>query len=88
MSYQHPSAIRIVLRVVGDELLFRVQNRRFPQARPLTAARDSGIGIQNVTQRLQLLYPHRHHLDIDQTGDQYIITLTLALHAQASLPVS
>lgn len=88
VSYQHPSAISIVLRVVGDELLFRVQNRRFEQGKPLTAARDSGIGIQNVTQRLQLLYPGRHHLDIDQSGDQYIITLTLALHAQASLPVS
>lgn len=88
VSYQHPSAIRIVLRVVGNELLFRVQNRRFEQGKPLTAARDSGIGIQNVTQRLQLLYPGRHHLDIDQSGDQYLITLTLALHAQAALPVS
>jgi hypothetical protein len=87
VSYQHRSAIRIVLRVVGDELRFRVQNRRFVTAAPPAAARDSGIGIQNVTQRLQLLYPGRHQLDIRPTDDEFIVTLTLALQ-HAALPVS
>ncbi|OON70519.1 sensor histidine kinase [Hymenobacter sp. CRA2] len=87
VSYQHPSAIRMLLRVTGNELLFRVQNRRFPVAPPATAARDSGIGVQNVTQRLHLLYPERHRLHIEQTDDEYLVTLTLALH-HAALPVS
>jgi two-component system, LytTR family, sensor kinase len=87
VSYQHPSYIRMALRVHADELLFRVQNRRFPVAPPLTAARDSGIGVQNVTQRLRLLYPDRHLLHIEQTADEYLVTLTLALQ-HATLPVS
>ncbi|WP_165903566.1 sensor histidine kinase [Hymenobacter gummosus] len=87
VSYQHTSFIHISLRVLGDELLFRVQNRRFPQLPSLTAARDSGIGVQNVTQRLRLLYPDRHLLHIEPTADEYIVTLTLAL-PHATLPVS
>ncbi|WP_460576896.1 sensor histidine kinase [Hymenobacter coalescens] len=87
VSYQHPSCIHLELRVDGPALLFRVCNRRFPQVAAAEGPRDSGIGIQNVTQRLLLLYPGRHRLDIRPTDDEFLVTLTLELH-HAPLPVS
>ena len=38
-----------------------------------------GIGLKNVKRRLELLYPNRHTLDIEQTPNTYTVTLTLTL---------
>jgi sensor histidine kinase YesM len=39
----------------------------------------SGIGIANVQQRLQLIYPERHELRIVQTEDAFVVNLKLQL---------
>jgi two-component system, LytTR family, sensor kinase len=36
-----------------------------------------GIGLQNVSRRLQLLYPDRHALDINKTGEDFTIKLSI-----------
>ncbi len=38
-----------------------------------------GIGLKNVKRRLELLYPSRHTLDIQQTRELYSVNLTLTL---------
>ena len=38
-----------------------------------------GIGLKNVKRRLELLYPSRHTLDIQQTPELYSVNLTLTL---------
>jgi two-component system, LytTR family, sensor kinase len=38
-----------------------------------------GIGLKNVTRRLELLYPNRHTLVIQQTTDRFDVHLTLEL---------
>ncbi|TPN87370.1 sensor histidine kinase [Aquimarina algicola] len=40
---------------------------------------ESGIGIANVKDRLQLLYPERHKLEIDQESSTYTINLSITL---------
>ena len=78
------SRIAVDLIVRGDQLLFTVQNSRFPA--PGGHDPNSGIGLPNVRQRLHLLYPDgRHHLLLDQTSDEFIVELTLTL-AYAPLP--
>ena len=38
---------------------------------------DSGIGLENTRQRLELLYPGRHELTIHKAQDRYGVTLTI-----------
>lgn len=40
---------------------------------------DTGIGLQNVQKRLQLLYPNRHHLQIQEDGTSYKVNLSMEL---------
>jgi LytS/YehU family sensor histidine kinase len=40
----------------------------------------SGLGIENTKQRLQLLYPQQHHLDISEVNNTFIVTLSLNIH--------
>ncbi|WP_210516072.1 sensor histidine kinase [Hymenobacter terricola] len=40
---------------------------------------QSGIGLRNVRQRLELLYPQRHRFETEARADTYIVRLTLQL---------
>lgn len=75
----HPAGanfIQVVAALQGTEFLFRVDNSR--DAHPSTE-RPGGIGLPNVKRRLELLYPDRHQLDIEDTGDRFIIQLKIIL---------
>ncbi|WP_298897148.1 histidine kinase [uncultured Psychroserpens sp.] len=41
-------------------------------------AKNSGIGLQNVKRRLDILYPNKHDLNISITDNTYIVDLKLA----------
>jgi len=45
-----------------------------------TTEQGSGIGLKNVTRRLELLYPGRHTLRIADDGSQYTVELNLRYH--------
>ncbi|BDD12506.1 hypothetical protein FUAX_49380 (plasmid) [Fulvitalea axinellae] len=47
------------------------------QYRQNTFQRGFGIGINNVRQRLALVYPHNHRLDIDDREDYFSVNLEL-----------
>jgi two-component system LytT family sensor kinase len=40
---------------------------------------SSGIGLQNVKRRLDLIYPGQYHLETGKQGDNYICNLTIKL---------
>jgi LytS/YehU family sensor histidine kinase len=42
-----------------------------------------GIGLKNVQRRLELLYPHKHVLRIQETAELFTVTLYLNLQKQA-----
>lgn len=42
--------------------------------------KTSGIGLQNVRRRLNLLYPQTHALLVNDNGNKYIVSLQLNLH--------
>lgn len=48
---------------------------------PNTEKKSSGIGIQNVRKRLELLYPNKHELAITDEQDVFIVNLKMELEA-------
>lgn len=45
----------------------------------VTQSPQEGVGIKNVKRRLELLYPARHTLSINQRGPQFIVQLSVNL---------
>lgn len=81
ISLQHPSWIKVTLHVDKHTLYFDVYNSVHARSAPGLPAPEeaSGIGLSNVRQRLQLLYPERHELIIRRSLDEYFVHLTLQL---------
>jgi LytS/YehU family sensor histidine kinase len=76
VSDKHPDCvIDVILNVVGSDIIYHVTNRKLKSTEP--SKLKSGFGLKNVMQRLELSYPDKHKLVIDDTAEQYSITLTL-----------
>ncbi|UOQ69206.1 sensor histidine kinase [Hymenobacter volaticus] len=79
ISLQAPSWIHITLTLDATHLYFKVHNSlhaRPPEASP---GPTSHVGLANVRKRLELLYPGRHDLQIQQSQQDYFVALTLLL---------
>lgn len=79
ISLQHKSWIKVTLHCEDSTLYFDVYNSTHDRPAPGLAGEASGIGLANVRQRLQLLYPERHELLIRHTQDEYFVHLTVQL---------
>ena len=74
ISYNKESHINISLYVDGNELTCLVANsRHYSQS-----SERSGIGLSNITRRLDLLFNNRYMLDIDDSDErQYVVKLVI-----------
>lgn len=63
-----PSHIKIKLTIEKDTIHFSVINSSFPQMEKIT---DSGIGLENLKKRLELLYPNRFELTQEERNSIY-----------------
>ncbi len=79
ISLQHPSHIKITLQTKGNTLYFDVNNSIHIKPDNDPEKLQSGIGLQNVKQRLALLYPNRHELIIRESAKEFFIHLTIQL---------
>jgi len=74
--------IDIDLKFNEKEMTFKIRNKITPETQ---ADKDnsSGIGLQNVRRRLELLYPDSHRLELKQTDQWFEVDLWLAFgHAK------
>ncbi|MGZ3755723.1 MAG: sensor histidine kinase [Mucilaginibacter sp.] len=79
ISLREPSHIKISLQTRGKELLFDVYNS-IHHKQGIDPEKDkSGIGLENVKQRLLLLYPKRHDLVIRESAKEFFVHLTIQL---------
>jgi LytS/YehU family sensor histidine kinase len=64
------------LAIQGDDLFFEARNSI---GKKIQNHSTSGTGITNLKKRLQLIYPEKHQLDIENTANFYKVTLHLEL---------
>ncbi len=79
ISLREPSHISISLEMKENTLYFDVHNSRHAKQGSDPERDKSGIGLHNVRQRLQQLYPARHELVIRETAKEFFVHLTLRL---------
>jgi len=72
------SRVDIHMEISGALLQFRVQNS-FGETDMLDLDQQKGIGIENTRQRLELLYPGKHKLDIGTFEDIFTVNLSIEL---------
>ena len=70
------SSIRIEIKIADDQLIMRVRNAKVVK---LTWVKSTGVGIPNTRERLNLLYPGKHTLSIDDNAGDFLVTLTITL---------
>lgn len=71
------TVINIVLEVFDNEILFHCENIIGDEKKEGNTS--EGIGLKNTKERLELLYPERHHLVIKHTDTTYTVDLKLEI---------
>lgn len=74
-SMAEDAFISIDIKIADDTLFFSCTNNY----KPLPAQENSGLGLENVRKRLQLLYPDKHTLDIKQQNNIFKVLLSIQL---------
>lgn len=75
-DYNGKTAIRIRIEVKEDILHFEVSNYVSMHKKE---SKNSGVGLKNVVNRLNLQYPNSHTLTINEKNKQYKVELVLKL---------
>nr|WP_293835861.1 histidine kinase [uncultured Arsenicibacter sp.] len=77
VSLRNPSWIFITLTLDATRLYFKVHNSRHPKLANDPESHNTGVGLDNVRKRLDLIYPNRYTLDIQQSEQDFFVSLTL-----------
>lgn len=80
ISLRNPSWIYITLTQDATKLYFKVHNSIHLKSADDPEKDHSGIGLENVKKRLELLYPNRHTLDIQVTEHDFFVSLILGIY--------
>ena len=75
VSAHRESDIQFVLHLAAQQIEFSATNTNLKSSEHDT--RTTGIGIPNVRRRLELLYPEKHRLEIEETTAQYHVRLLI-----------
>ncbi|AFK04699.1 putative signal transduction histidine kinase [Emticicia oligotrophica DSM 17448] len=70
--------VNISINIEGQECIYSVENSKLP-ANLETTNEKSGIGLQNVSRRLDLSYPNKYDLEVNEDEKNYKIVLKLNL---------
>ncbi|WP_291529293.1 sensor histidine kinase [Bacteroides sp. UBA939] len=69
--------VRIDLTQRDGELILFVENSKYADIPVVEKREASGIGLENIRKRLEILYPDRYHLQISETDTVYSVSLSI-----------
>ena len=75
VNARYPSFVKVSMRLEGDDLVFTCDNSLFEKQG--SDRIGSGIGLENMKRRLELLYPGRYSYEQTAAGDTYHVKVTL-----------
>jgi len=75
---QIKSEIKISINVIDSKVIFKISN--YSDANHVKQNENEGIGLKNVTRRLNILYPSKHILSISKNNNKFIVDLTIETH--------
>jgi two-component system, LytTR family, sensor histidine kinase AlgZ len=70
--------VNISIHIRDKECIYKVENSKLTGSKP-EATEKSGIGLQNVKRRLELSYPDRHKLTMEDKAECYSVELKITL---------
>lgn len=76
-SPTHPSFIHVDIHQVEDRIVCLIRNSYFPKDD--SDKSGSGIGLENLHRRLDILYPHQHILRTEEKDGEYVCELIVPL---------
>lgn len=77
ISLKEKSWINIKLKCAETLMTFEVRNSIHIRFRNDIEKDKSGIGLKNVTERLKLLYPNKHELNVSKDKNEFIVKLII-----------
>jgi sensor histidine kinase YesM len=70
------AVIRMNLETKRKQIIFSIENTK-PQNETARRSEKSQIGLENVRKQLNLLYPKKHQLEIEENQKMHLVKLTL-----------
>lgn len=74
---EHGSYVHLSFKVRGHELFFECVNSKPLQPTVENKQKVGGLGLKNITRRLELLYPDKHTLETEENDHSYQVKLHL-----------
>lgn len=78
-NYPGVPKVNARITLLDSTLVFKIKNSK-NQMKVKEESRSKGIGLPNARKRLDLLYPEKYILKIDDQNESYSVTLTLELN--------
>jgi LytS/YehU family sensor histidine kinase len=65
--------------IIRDQVLVLIVKNNMGTVDNVERTKAKGMGLANLRKRLELIYPERHHLNIEQLDDTFSVNLKIAL---------
>ena len=81
------SELKVTVQITDHQFQFVIENSVDRNFEAFYKEKGFGIGIANVRQRLEHIYPGKHTLSVADTADRFIVIMTIALMEMGEITI-